>query len=71
MDSSRARTISESLAEISAFAVENTTQGLYIHYLGHHAFFTQEACFWPFAFNLARTSHEEGQIAEIEASLSA
>ena len=71
MDSSRARRISESFADISAFVVENTSQGLYIHYLGHHAFFTQETCFWPFAFNLARVSHEEGQIAEIEAALSA
>lgn len=69
MDSTRARRISESLADISAFAVENTTEGLYIHYLGNHAFFAHEACFWPFAFNLARASHEEGQIAEIEAEL--
>lgn len=71
MDSIRARRISDSLSDISAFAVESTTQGIYIHYLGHHAFFTQESCFWPFAFNLARASHEEGKIAEIEASLAA
>ena len=71
MDSSRARKISESLAEISAFAVESTTQGVYIHYLGHHAFFAQESYFWPFVFNLARASHEEGKIAEIEALLAA
>ena len=71
MDIDRARQISDSLSDISAFAVESTTQGVYIHYLSHHAFFTQESCFWPFAFNLARASHEEGKIAEIEALLAA
>ncbi len=71
MDAGRARKISEAFSRISAFAVENTTRGIHVHYLDNHAYFVREACFWPFAFNLGRVSHEEGQVAEIEAKLSA
>ena len=71
MDTNRARRISESFSRIHAFAVENTPRGICVHYQGNFAYFVREAYFWPFAFNLGRVSHEEGQIAEIEAELTA
>ncbi|MDQ6970197.1 MAG: hypothetical protein Q9M16_06795 [Mariprofundus sp.] len=71
MDANRARTISNAFARISVFAVENTPRGVCVHYLNNHAYFVREACFWAFAFNLGRVSHAEGQVAEIEAELSA
>jgi len=69
MNVKRAKRIAESFSRINSFAVEQTKRGLLVHYLGNHAYFVREACFWPFAFNLGRVSHEEGQIAEIEARL--
>lgn len=71
MEAKRARRISESFSRINAFAVENTARGICVHYLNNHAYFVRETCFWPFAFSLGRVSHEEGQIAEIEAKLRA
>jgi len=71
MEARRARKISEAFSRISAFGVENTARGVQVHYLDHHAYFVRESCFWPFAFNLGRVSHEEGQVAEIEAQLTA
>ncbi|HKI61765.1 MAG TPA: hypothetical protein VKA31_05680 [Mariprofundaceae bacterium] len=71
MNASRARKISESFARIHSFAVENTARGVCIHFQGCRAYFASESCFWPFAFNLGRVGHEEGQIAEIEAELTA
>jgi len=70
MDVKRATKIAESFSRINSFAVEQTKRGVLVHYLGNHAYFVREACFWPFAFNLGRVGHEEGQIAEIEAKLS-
>jgi len=69
MDTKRAKTIAESFSRINSFAVEQSKKGILVHYLGKHAYFVREACFWPFAFNLGRVGHEEGQIAEIEARL--
>ena len=69
MDAKRAQKIAESFSRINSFAVEQSKQGILVHYLGKHAYFVREACFWPFAFNLGRVSHEEGQVAEIEAKL--
>ncbi len=71
MDANRARTISNAFSRISVFSVENTARGVCVHYLGHHAYFVRESCFWTFAFNLGRVSHEEGQVAEIESELTA
>ena len=71
METIRARRISESFSRIRAFTVENTPRGICVHYQGNLAYFIREACFWPFAFNLGRANHEEGQIAEIEAELTA
>jgi len=69
MDASRARTISAAFSDITTFAVEHTARGVCVHYLGNHAYFVREACFWPFAFSLGRVSHEESKVAEIEAEL--
>jgi hypothetical protein len=71
MDAKRARRITESFSCINAFAVDSTEQGVCVHYLNNHAYFVRESCFWPFVFSLGRVNHEEGQIAEIEAELSA
>ncbi|GAV20251.1 hypothetical protein MMIC_P1215 [Mariprofundus micogutta] len=71
MNAQRAQTIAKSFARINSFAVEHTRKGVLVHYLNNHAYFVREACFWAFAFNLGRIVHEEGQIAEIEAKLSA
>ncbi|MDQ6982348.1 MAG: hypothetical protein Q9M08_04995 [Mariprofundus sp.] len=71
MNAQRAQTIADSFSRISTFAVEQTKRGVLVHYLGKHAYFVREACFWPFAFNLGRVCHEEGQVAEIEAELTA
>ena len=69
MDVKRAQKIAESFSRIGTFAVEQTKRGVLVHYLGKHAYFVREACFWAFAFNLGRVCHEEGQVAEIEAEL--
>ena len=71
MKSSRAKAIAESFSRISSFAVENRAKGVCVHYLDNHAYFVREACFWSFAFRLGYASHEEGQVAEIEAKLTA
>jgi len=71
MKAARARRISAAFGRIHSFAVEEAGRGICIHFLGAHAYFTHEACFWPFAFNLGRAAHEEGQIAEIESELCA
>ena len=69
MDAKRAREISNAFSRISIFAVEHTPRGVCVHYLGNHAYFVREACFWSFAFNLGRVNQEERQVAEIEAEL--
>jgi len=69
MDAIRAQKISNAFSRINIFSVESTARGVCVHYLDNHAYFVREACFWPFAFNLGRVSHEERQIAEIEAEL--
>ena len=71
MKANRARIITDAFTRIHSFAVENTSKGVCIHYQGCHAYFVRESCFWPFVFNLSRVGHEEGQVAEIEAELSA
>jgi len=71
MKASRARKITEAFSRIHSFAVESTSTGVCVCFQGCRAYFSHEACFWPFAFNLSRVGHEEGQVAEIEAELSA
>ncbi|ATX80954.1 hypothetical protein Ga0123462_0075 [Mariprofundus ferrinatatus] len=71
MKSSRAKAIAESFSRISSFAVENRDKGVCVHYRDNHAYFIREACFWSFVFRLGYAGHEEGQIAEIEAELTA
>jgi len=71
MHANRARRIAQSFSRVSAFAVEHTSRGVCVNYMGNRAYFVRETCFWPFAFNLGKVSHEEGQVAEIEAELTA
>ncbi len=61
MDVKRAQKIAESFSRIGSFAVEQTKRGPLVHYLGKHAYFIREACFWPFSFNPGPACHKAGE----------
>ncbi|MFQ5582277.1 MAG: hypothetical protein ACE5F3_06620 [Mariprofundaceae bacterium] len=71
MNTSRAKIIADAFSQVSSFCVDRKADGVCVSYLGNKAYFIREACFWPFIFNVARASHEEIPVAEIEAKLTA
>jgi len=69
MNAFRAKKIADSFSNTSSFHVESRTRGLMVSFMGSHAYFVREACFWPFVFKLAQAGHEEAVVAEIESEL--
>jgi len=68
MNTFRARKIAEAFSSINSFGVEMSEHGVLVNYLNNHAYFETEDKFWAFVFKLAQVNHEEGQVAEIEAT---
>jgi len=71
MDTVRASIIANAFSQVSGFRVDRKADGVCVSYMGNKAYFIRESCFWPFVFNVARASHEEVPVAEIEARLTA
>jgi len=71
MNPFRAKRIADNLAHIGSFHVRNYLNRLEVSYRDQRADFDSEDAFWSFIFKLAQASHEEGFLAEIEATLQA